>query len=111
MTKPELTGVQWMVLDLLASAGHAGYPYVHRQQILNSSKISDTAKARLVWAALTMPDDLIDIRNKDEFHLTELGKAALAMRFGFVRGDGIENPTGPGADLVLDMPAIGMKPN
>ena len=106
-----ISDAQWLVLDLLAAAQRAGYPYVLRHQILESSKLPAGAKIQLTMAALLIPSELMRIENEHEFHLTEQGSAALALRFGQRQGEMMHGPTGIDPHEVLDLPEIGAKPN
>lgn len=107
----EISDDQWLVLDLLAAAQRVGHPYVLRQQILQSSKLPAGVRMRLTWAALTIPDDYLRIENEHEFHLTEMGAAALALRYGRKEGESLQSPFGIEAHEVLDLPEVGIKPN
>lgn len=78
----ELTDEQWCLLDLLVKARAAGVAKVHRLEILNSSVLPAAVTMKLVWAALTIPAELLKIDDGHEFSITDAGVQVYNLRFG-----------------------------
>jgi hypothetical protein len=95
---PDLSDEQWCLLDLLHHASEKGSPVIHRSELLQSADIPQMAAVKLTWAALTMPDGLVQWTGKDTFKATERGLAAFRFRFG-------RKPS-PVADAVICLPDL-----
>lgn len=81
MNELKLSDEQWLVLDLLLRAKERGINRLTKDELLFSSKLPQAAAIKLVWAALTMPADLITWHG-NEFAMTDSGVSAFKLRFG-----------------------------
>lgn len=102
MSDASLTDEQWCVLDLLMRAREKGVQRLHRRELLYSQNLPQTAAVRLVWAALTMPKDIVDWHSHYEFSVTE-GGAAL-YNFKFSQGQSVTAKPSRLADEVIYLP-------
>jgi hypothetical protein len=82
MRAHELSDAQWCVLDLLMKARERGLDLLSRQELLGNNAIPDSAKIKLTWAALTMPEDLVAWRGQHEFCITPQGVSLYHLHFG-----------------------------
>jgi len=81
MNELKLSDEQWLVLDLLLRAKERGISRLTKEELLSSSKLPQAVAIRLVWAALTMPANLI-VWHGNEFSITDSGLSAFKLRFG-----------------------------
>lgn len=79
--KANLSDEQWVILLLLMRARQKGQPYVTRQELMNSPVPQDVM-LRLTFAALTIPDELVEWRSHNVCYITEAGVALCAERMG-----------------------------
>lgn len=100
MMNSQLTDAQWCVLDLLMRARQRGVVEINRMELLTSASLSDEAKIKLVFAALTIPTELVEIRNQHNFRITEAGVQLYNTRFGHGRNP---EPTRV-ADAIIYLP-------
>ena len=77
----QVTDEQWCVLDLLMRARRKGINRISRAELVSSTVLPTRAVLKLVWAALTMPDDLVTFTHND-FAITPAGVALYEFRFG-----------------------------
>lgn len=77
-----LSDEQWLVLDLFMRARQKGVQQINRKELLHTSALPQAASLKLVWAMLTMPDQLVKQQTHDDFSITEKGIAAYELRFG-----------------------------
>lgn len=82
MYQYDLSDEQWCLLDLLIRSKQKGIAVVNRQEILNSPSLPQVAAIRLVWAALTMPSDLVQMIGQHGFRVTDSGISLYNLRFG-----------------------------
>lgn len=71
---------QWCLLDLLVSAKRKGVMHLKRAEVLGNEKLPASARVRLVWAALTMPGELI-VEEAFGFRVTAEGEQVFNLRF------------------------------
>lgn len=100
MSERQLSDEQWCVLDLLMRARQKGVTLLNRRELM-SSQLPDMAKVKLVWAALSMPEDLVSWVAQHDFAITEAGATVYNFRFG--RGTNAANPTHV-ADAIICLP-------
>ncbi|WP_439605493.1 hypothetical protein [Shinella sp.] len=79
---PALTDAQICMLDLLARAHVRGVAAINRHELLGSDALPAVGRVRLVFAALTMPADLISIANAHDFSITAAGLEVHAALVG-----------------------------
>lgn len=89
----ELSDAQWCVLDLLVKAKQCGAGRVSKLELLNAANLPPSAKVKLVFAALTMPPDLVMLHGQHDFEITEKGEKLFDFRFG--------QPTGVAECIIL----------
>jgi hypothetical protein len=95
MTAANLSDEQWCVLDLLMRAKQRGVNRINRHELLGSPSIPDMAKVKLVFAALTMPKEYVQMYGQHDFELTSAGEALHRSLFN--------KPT-PMADSIIALP-------
>lgn len=105
-----LSDEQWLVLDLLMRAKQKGVDRLNRMEVLHNTALPQGASLKLVWAALTMPGELLVWHGKHDFSITDAGAQLYNLRFG--NGS---NPTPTKmADAVICLPGpehyLGRKP-
>jgi len=77
-----LSDEQWLVLDLLMRARQKGAHRLNRLEVLHSPSLPQNASVRLVWAALTMPKEIMTWHGQHDFSITEAGAQLYNLRFG-----------------------------
>lgn len=100
MTGTVLTDAQWCMLDLLMRARERGVTSLSRKEILASPSLPSLVRAKLVWAALTMPA-YVTWTAQHDFSITDAGVQIFNLRFG--RGTTPATPTQI-ADEVIYLP-------
>lgn len=93
-----LSDAQWCVLDLLLRAEQKGVSRLNRAELLANAAVPEHARVALTWAALTMPETLLQWHGTQEFAITEAGRSALHLKFG-----ASAQPTGVG-DRIICLP-------
>lgn len=101
MTEYKLSDEQWCFLDLLMRARQMGILKLSRLEILSSPMLPQGAAIKLIWAALTMPSDLVVMVGQHDFSITEAGLSLYNLRFG--KGLQAATPTQV-ADAVICLP-------
>jgi hypothetical protein len=81
MSEYELSDEQWCLLDLLMRAREKGLNSVSRIELLHSALPQEVA-IKLVWAALTLPKELLEWENVHNMVITEEGVSLYNLRFG-----------------------------
>jgi len=82
MTEYKLSDEQWCFLDLLMRARATGIHKISRMEILHSPSLPQGAALKLIFAALTMPADLVAMHGQHDFSITEAGASLYSLRFG-----------------------------
>lgn len=82
MAEYKLSDEQWCFLDLLMRARERGIAKLSRMEILNSPSIPQGAAIKLVWAALTIPKELVMMIGQHDFQITDAGVSLYRLRFG-----------------------------
>lgn len=96
----ELSDAQWCFLDLLIRAKRRGVSRVNRLELL-ASAVPAHVKVQLVFAALTMPGELVILHGQHDFEITEAGERLFDREFG--QAGAQAEPTKI-ADLVIALP-------
>lgn len=98
----ELSDEQWCVLDLLMRSRKQGVSAINRHELLRNATLPQGVSVKLLWAALTMPADVIKwTASQQDFSITERGAALYNFRFG--KGKEPATPTQI-ADAVICLP-------
>lgn len=101
MKEYKLSDEQWCFLDLLMRARERGIAKLNRMEVLSSPSLPQGAAIKLVWAALTMPSDIVTMIGQHDFAITAAGASLYNLRFG--RGAQPATPTQV-ADAVIYLP-------
>jgi hypothetical protein len=100
----DLKDEQWLVLDLLMRSRQKGVDKISRTELLHNTALPQGATIKLMWAALTMPADLITWHNgQTEFSITTTGAQIYNLRFG----NGSNPQPTKVADSVICLPGPG----
>lgn len=101
MVEYNLSDAQWCFLDLLMRARQKGIQKLNRLEVLHSPQLPQGAALKLVWAALTIPSDLVTMIGQHDFQITDAGASLYNLRFG--KGVQPATPTQI-ADAVIYLP-------
>lgn len=104
MPEYNLTDEQWCFLDLLMRARAKGMLKLNRLEILGNAVLPVDVVIRLVFAALTMPEELVLIENKHDFSITSAGASLYNLRFSKLREEVLADAV---ADTVICLPGPG----
>src|SRR5580700_156674 len=77
-----LSDEQWCILDLLMRARQKGVHRLNRMEVLHNTALPQVASIKLVWAALTMPREVVTWFGQHDFEITEAGVRLFNLRFG-----------------------------
>jgi hypothetical protein len=96
----EISDEQWCVLDMLMRARQKGVQRLSRMELLHNQTLPQGASIKLVWAALTMPKDIVTWHGQHDFSITDTGAQLYNLRFG----DGSNPVPSKIADIVICLP-------
>ena len=82
MPQYNLSDEQWCFLDLLMRAKERGIDRLNRMEVLHSPSLPQGAAIKLVWAALTIPKELVTMIGKHDFQITDAGASLYRLMFG-----------------------------
>lgn len=82
MPQYDLSDEQWCFLDLLMRAKERGIDRLNRMEVLHSPSLPQGVAMKLVWAALTIPKELVAMIGQHDFQITDAGVSLYRLRFG-----------------------------
>lgn len=78
----KLSDYQWCMLQLLLAARERGITAISRRELLENEKLPVSARAGLVFGALTMSGTFVTLTEQNTFEITAEGEAAFKAKYG-----------------------------